>query len=191
MRKAFGNIVLLLGVVSLWACGNVQNEYSTDYQCYFIYDTTIHNGGYLWAAVQPMNYGQFVFVYTKKMYMKSGNSVRYVYANLNGKTDSTAITTAKETNLTYALGAQNGLIIGRSLSGDNMLYAFDRQCPNCIDDYGAYIPLNWSNNGTTVYCRKCKRTYDLNNGGYPQDGGGKKLLRYRISYSGATIFVNN
>lgn len=174
--------------VQLAACDTTQNEYATTYECRFSYDTMLHNTGVLWAAVQAGNFGQWTLVRTD---VRGG--VRYVFAQLaaGGKEEQTAITTERETRQSYILGAYNGLIIGQSMLNGGQLYAYDRQCPNCLTQYGLYkYSLQPVAGGTKVQCPQCHRTYQLDNGGFP-DTDGMKLLRYRAVYNGQVLVVNN
>jgi len=188
-RRLLGMLALLAGACCLPGCEG-DSEYTTEYACYFVFDTTIHNTSIINNALNPLSPGIFVMVSTTLQ-----GSVRYVNAELNdGKTSETvAVTTAKETRLTYKLGAYNGLIIGYGTLTGGELYAFDRQCPNCMKAYNLYkYPLSWTNNGAYVSCKTCGRVYDLNNGGYIVEGdAGVKLSRYQASYNGSALVVHN
>lgn len=168
----------------LASCGG-DEMYNSDIFCYFAYNTSIHNTGLLWATVQPSNYGQFVFVSAPVT-----GGVRYVVAeNSSGETDRVAITTASETRLTYSLGANDGLIIGRNTDG--LLVAYDRQCPNCSREQSLYrYALSFNTSGQSVHCSTCKRDYDLNNNG-SSNNGGRKLDQYIASYNGSMLIVHN
>lgn len=183
MRKI--RTILAAGVVSLLASCSNDTTFTSDIFCYFAYNTSIHNTGLLWAAVQPANYGQFVFVSAPVT-----GGVRYVVAqNSSGTIDQVPITTATETRLNYSLGANNGLIIGRTTDGQ--LVAYDRQCPNCSRETNHYrYSLTFNSVGQTVHCSTCKRDYELNNLGYSTSGG-RKLDQYLVSYNGAMLIVHN
>jgi len=177
----------LAGLLLLCSCSDNENEYSLDYRCYFLFDAEVHNVSVIKNALNPLASGIFVYVTTERR-----NGVRYVLSELNdGKTKGEdALTTEKESRITYALGAYNGLIIGYSSLG-NGLYAFDHQCPNCMAESNLYrYPLTWTNNGQWVYCKNCKRSYDLNNNGYPNSDG-MKLIRYRAEYNGSILIIHN
>ena len=179
---------LLFSAALLFSC-DADNEYDTDHRCFFTFDTSLHITSFIKNALNPLAPGIFVWVYTSQ---KSG--VMVVNAQLNdGKTSSADnITSAKENYTTYILGMNNGLFIGYSSLG-NGLFAFDRQCPNCVSDYNLYkYPLTWANNGQWVRCGQCQRTYDLNNFGVIIDGEkGKKLIRYQANYNGTVLTVRN
>ena len=176
-------------LVLLCSCGETENEYDTSNACFFTFDTQLHNTSIIRHALNPLASGIFVLVTTE---MKSG--VVAVNAELNdGKThEQTLVTTARENYVSYVLGAANGLIIGYSSLG-NGLYAFDRQCPNCVHDFALYkYPLTWSNNGQWLECNNCKRKYDLNNNGFINEGEkGLKLTRYHAYYDGTVLTVKN
>ena len=57
--------------------------------------------------------------------------------NYDNAKDDVALTTARETQFNYYLGANDCIIIGTS-SYDFTLLAWDGQCPNCLSDYGGY-----------------------------------------------------
>jgi len=184
-----GTLMLsLLLTLSLSGC-EADNEYNMNYQCYFTFDTQLHNTTLLRNALNPMAPGIYALVSSAPV-----NGVRTVHIELNdGKnTEDIAITTARENYTTWVLGTNNAIIVGYSSLG-NGLYAFDRQCPNCISDYNLYkYPLSWNNNGQWVQCGKCHRKYDLNNNGFIVEGDkGSKLVRYRANYDGTILSVFN
>lgn len=75
--------------------------------------------------------------------------------------------------------------------------AWDRQCPNCLEQYGGTnYPLEWTGNRQSVICDKCKRIYSLENGTITSGGKSKSdkpLMQYRVTYSGkgTDIYVGN
>ena len=188
--KSLVSAVASLVLAMLVLCGcDADNEYDVSHRCFFSFDTNLHNTSLVRNALNPLASGVFVLVYTTQ---KSGITVVNTQLN-DGKTSGEDyITTAKENYTAYILGTNNGLIIGHSSLG-NGLFAFDRQCPNCISDYNLYkYPLNWTNNGQWVKCNKCQRTYDLNNFGVIIEGDkGSKLIRYKASYDGSLLNVRN
>ena len=107
--------------------------------------------------------------------------------NYDGHAETIAVTTAKESQITYALGANNSLIIGTS-SYDFVLKAYDGQCPNCLsDNTGVNYPLTWQNNGQQLHCAKCRRSYDVNNGVVADGPSGRQLLAYRAAFDGSVL----
>lgn len=120
------------------------------------------------------------------------------------QTETIILSTAKENyaNYTY-LGAgndpkdakKNGFIMG--LSNFSGPVAWDRQCPNCLEQYGGTnYPLEWTGNRQSVICDKCKRIYSLENGTITSGGKSKSdkpLMKYVVDYhgTGSDIHVGN
>ena len=165
----------------LLASCNGESEYSSQHECYFLFDTST---SIIKNALNPLAPGIFA-----RITQAQRNGILYFDAQLNdGKTsESNKITTAIETQRKYVLGIYNGIIVGYSTLG-NGLYAFDNLCPNCYNT-GRYQQLSWDNNGTWVKCSKCQHTYDLNNGGIDNEGG--KLIRYVAQYTGSVLIIHN
>ena len=193
MPKCFSHAlgIMLASIVaafSLSSCDS-ENEYNINYECFFSFDTQLHNTSLLLNALNPLAPGIFA-----QVSYGLNNGVRTISVELNdGKhTELTPITTARENYTTWVLGTNSALIIGFSSLG-NGLYAFDRQCPNCIASYNLYkYPLTWTNNGQWVECKSCKRKYDLNNSGFIVEGDkGSKLIRYKANYDGTMLTVFN
>ena len=98
--------------------------------------------------------------------------------NYDNAKDDVTLTTAREAQFNYYLGANDCIIIGTS-SFDFQLVAYDGQCPNCLSEYGGYnYPMTWQDNGLQLHCAKCNRTYDVNNGVVADGAAGRELLRY-------------
>lgn len=172
------------------SCG-AENSISTQYPCQFIFRTEYHPGSSLETALNGA--GIYTMVSAEKK-----NGVWHIYSSLNdgkNKVDDYTLSTAKENyaNYTY-MGAgkdtksptNNGFILGHS--NFNGYVAWDRQCPNCILQYGGTnYPLAWSGNRQSVTCAKCHRVYSLENGTVTDGGqgkGDKALMRYRVAYAG-------
>ncbi len=89
-----------------------------------------------------------------------------------------------------------GFIVGRSSltelgTGDYPYLCYDLACPNCNynDNIAKALTLE---NGALASCSRCHRTYDLSNGGLVVSGEkGRKLERYRISYTSTAIIIAN
>lgn len=179
-------IYTLLSLLALTACQEAEEEY-TDHQCYFSFNCTYHNASRLLSVVS--SYETFAIVTTEPLSGQTYTVVTSIYGTDDTRDD---ITTAAETQRTRILGLANGLIIGRSAM-DQTLYAFDRQCPNCFKATGfTSSPLQWGGSATTVSCPTCSRKYNLSNGGVISEGEpGDKLLRYRITYDGTFIYIQN
>ena len=107
--------------------------------------------------------------------------------NYDNAKDDVALTTAREAQYSYYLGANDCIIIGTS-SYDFTLLAWDGQCPNCLSDYGGYnYPMTWQDNGHKLHCAKCNRTYDVNNGVVADGTAGRSLLKYYAALDGGLI----
>ena len=190
MQMRLKRIATILSCIILSSCTADEYEYTTDWQCYFLFDTSIHNVCILNNALNPMSSGVFCMVRQEPK-----NDVLHLKMQLqDGKTtDDVAITTAAELRRSCILGASNGIVIGYSTL-DQQLYAFDLQCPNCLKANYPYTKyaMQWTNNGLWLKCNHCHRSYDLNNRGVVASGDdGLKLLRYRASYGGRMLSVHN
>ena len=168
-------ISLILSSSLLTSC-DADNSISTRYPCQFIFRTIYHPGSSIETALQGA--GTYTMISAKK---------------INGET--IVLSTAKENYANYSyLGAgndqkdatKNGFILGTS--NFNGYVAWDRQCLNCILQYGGTnYPLEWTGNRQSVICNKCKRVYSLENGTITSGGQGKEdkmLMQYRVSYTG-------
>ena len=164
---------ILLGGSILSSC-NADNSISTRYPCQFIFRTIYHPGSTIENALQGA--GSYTMVSAKKE-----NYANYSYLGAgNDLKDAT----------------KNGFIMG--LSNFNGYVAWDRQCLNCILQYGGTnYPLEWTGNRQSVICNKCKRVYSLENGTVTSGGKTKEdkpLMQYRVTYSGvigSVITVGN
>lgn len=191
---------ILLGGSILTSC-NADNSISTRYPCQFIFRTIYHPGSTIENALQGA--GTYTMVSAKKV-----NGAWNLYSTPNdgkNKTETIVLSTAKENYANYNyLGAgndpkdakNNGFIMG--LSNFNGYVAWDRQCLNCILQYGGTnYPLEWTGNRQSVICNKCKRVYSLENGTVTSGGKTKEdkpLMQYRVTYSGvigSVITVGN
>jgi hypothetical protein len=154
----------MAGIAMLLLCScDAENSISTKYPCQFYFKSQYHPGTSLETALNGT--GVYTMVSAKKV-----NGAWNIYSTLNdgkNQTETIILTTAKEnyTNYTY-LGAgndpkdakKNGFIMGlTNLSGP---VAWDRQCPNCLEQYGGTnYPLEWTGNRQSVICDKCKRNH--------------------------------
>ncbi len=185
MLFTFLSICLILSSSLLTSC-DADNSISTRYPCQFIFRTIYHPGSSIETALQGA--GTYTMVSAKKI-----NGAWNIYSTLNdGKnhTETIVLSTAKENYANYShLGAGNNLrMLTRTASSSatsnfNGYVAWDRQCPNCIQQYGGTnYPLEWTGNRQSVICNKCKRVYSLENGTITSGGQGKDdkaLMQYR------------
>lgn len=178
--------ILLAGLVCvlLMAC-EADDSVSRAYRCTFIFDATIHPLPCQLTGILG-NSGHFCKVQTSV----TADGIRHLKTtrNYDGATEDIALTTAKESQINFHLGAADCIIIGTS-SYDNALVAYDGQCPNCLADYKeTSYPLTWQSNGLQLHCAKCRRSYDVNNGVIADGPSGKKqLLRYMAAYDGSVL----
>ena len=182
---------ILYIILPLWGMGSCSTdnfEYENKYQCYFSFDCGIHQGSTLQNCLNPISPGLFCMVW-----QEFTGGVNHIKIQLHNKqAEDVAFTTEIEKRRSCILGANNGLVIGCSTLNSGQIYAFDRICPNCVNNNGIKTTLQWENNGLWLKCHKCERVYDLNNNGFIVKGeSGDKLLRYRASYDGKVLFISN
>ena len=95
----------------------------------------------------------------------------------------------------YTLGL-SGFIVGRLSipeigENDTRVVCYDRACSNCYQNYNITKPLVLQVGGYAK-CNSCGRTYNLNDIGTISDGpAGRNLYRYRVSYLGNALIINN
>ena len=184
MRKIIFTIstfILTLLTATFASCGEAEFEYSSA-PCYLIIDNSLHHDATLASALTQYS-GTYV---TITITTKSG--ARYFSFTNNVGKHTESIFNAYDERRSLLLGYNGGLIVGFGNSVDGILYAYDRECPNCFDPNMLPLksrPLSVSENGIAK-CSYCKRQYDLNNGGFISNGDkGKKLTRYSCHATGA------
>ena len=185
---------LVLTLLTLSSC-DAENSISRKFACQFIFHTQNHAGNTLEVALN--GFGTYTFV--SASYQKGVWHILSTPNDGKNTTEDIAITAANEKQYTNGtnLGANNGIIIGHTNFGN--IVAYDRQCPNCINQYGGTnYPLDWNTtNRQMVTCKKCHRTYNLEYGSVEEGEKGDRLMQYLISYSantngtGMVIWVHN
>lgn len=193
--KLFMGLSLLFCACSLLTSCGAEDTVSRKFACQFTFMTQNHAGNTLEVALN--GFGTYTIVSASYK-----NGLWHIYSSPNdgtNKTEDISITVANEKQYANAmnLGANNGIIIGHT--NFNGLVAYDRQCPNCIDQYGGTsYPLEWdSSNRQKVTCKKCHRTYELEYGSVSDGEKGSRLMQYVITYSanntgtGMVIWVHN
>lgn len=174
---------VMLFVVFILAACEAENRISTRFPCNFYFNPKLHPGTSIETALN--NLGNYTFISVKN------NGIWHIYSTLNdGRniTEDIKITTDRTEGWdnrikTHALGANNGIIIGCSNFQGHV--AWDRQCPNCITQYGGVnYPLELNGIRQSVMCKKCKRTYSLDTGAITEGAKGDPLMGYGISYNG-------
>lgn len=182
-------LFLALGLLSLNLLGacDAEDSISRKYPCQFIFKTSFHPGSTIETALNGA--GTYTFISAERK-----NGIWHIYSTLNdgrNKTEDIALSTASENYANYSyMGAgtnkdvtKNGFILGQT--NFNGLTAWERQCPNCIMQYGGTsYPLEWTGNRQSVTCGKCQRVYSLENGTITSGDRGDILMRYRVTYSG-------
>jgi len=154
-----------------------------DYRCSFVFDTSLHPLPCSLTGIMG-NPGHFCIVQSS---IVRGVTQLKATRNYDNATENILLSTEREHQTVIALGANNCIIIGTS-SYDNRLLAYDGQCPNCLKDKGGYsYPLTWQQGGLQLYCNKCSRSYDVNNGTVASGEGGRQLLAYYAAFDGRLI----
>lgn len=118
---------------------------------------------------------------------------RFLFTNAAGKTDPINIMAINS----YYLGV-NGFIVGKPSIPEMgkdvpQVVCFDRVCPNCYTDsnYAITKDVTFSSIGYAK-CKGCDRTYNLMDRGIVSNGQpGRALYRYRVSYIGNALVINN
>ena len=177
MRKiifSISTLILTLLTATFASCGEAEFEYSSA-PCYLIIDNSLHQDATLASALTQYS-GTYV---TITIITKSG--ARYFSFTNNVGKHTESIFNAYDERRSLILGYNGGLIVGYGNSIDGILYAFDRECPNCFDPNMLPLksrPLSVSENGIAT-CSYCKRQYSLNIGGFICKGDkGKKMTKY-------------
>ena len=174
---------VMLFVVFILAACEAENRISTRFPCNFYFNPKLHPGTSIETALN--NLGNYTFISVKN------NGIWHIYSTLNDGRNitedikiSTDQTEGWDNHIkTRALGANNGIIIGRS--NFQGFVAWDRQCPNCITQYGGVnYPLELNGIRQSVMCKKCKRTYSLETGAITEGAKGDPLMGYGIDYNG-------
>lgn len=171
----------------LLAC-DAGNKFSTRYPCSFVFFPSQYPSSALTRALG--NPGDFVIVCPE-----TRQGVTHLVLTPNhGKwaesdTDLAMRTAIGNERVSYnSMGAARGLVIGCSRFFG--LKAFDRQCVNCLNEYGSpRYPLTWStDNDQQLVCTKCHRVYSLEaDDAFPVSGGkqgDEPLMQYKIEVTG-------
>ena len=173
MRGLKKTLLLLICLMMATACADdVQTVYSK-YRADFVYDK-VSTTDPLYKALTGA--GMFCSIYRQggKQYFTSPYET--TYRNLT------------DLNLYQRYVTINGFIVGlanQTEMGTTVLplLCYDRVCPNCYEE-GHNYSLALQENGF-AYCSRCKRKYNLNDGGLIAEGdNGLKLIRYHIMYDG-------
>ncbi len=179
--KRIRNILILAALSCLAACNDdVQGTYS-DYPAYFVYGN-VNTVPQLNAALNSP--GIYVTIRLDRN--------RFLFTDEGGHTTPV---NAAAGNSSVRMGIA-GFIVGLpsipELGGTTSLpVCYDLACPNCYSAYNIARTLQLKEGGHAG-CASCGRIYDLNSQGIIASGdNGISLFRYRITYSGNTMVVNN
>ncbi len=180
MKRLLGRLCLVLCLAS---CSGTDGIFSS-LPAYFVMDNVLQ-APVLYTSLQSM--GEFCTV--------RATGGKYEFASPTQKTPSYV-------NITQ-LGSLSGFYMG--LSGfvvglphipemghdQSRVVCYDLACPNCYRDYNVTKRMTLQEGGFT-HCTSCSRTYTLNDMGLVAKGeAGHSLIRYRVSYAGHTLVINN
>lgn len=182
--------VFLLAAPLLVACSADSFDFSS-LHAYFVFDNSVHQDPTLQSALNPMSPGVFCRIHEGS---EGGALFIYFESNQSNKTTK-AKENADDLRRTRAIGVYNktGVIVGYgNLSSPATLYAYDSQCPECYAKTNMVAYKLSINSKGFATCANCKREYDLNNNGICKTGG-KKLIKYRATSTGAlgVLSINN
>lgn len=179
-KKALLSLSLFFGAIVSGGLLSCTDSYTfSSYPCYLVIDNSVHQDATLASAMNAMSPGVFCMVTADE----AGKKFRF---KNNLGLESAKTFNAIDQRRTRALGMNNGLIIGYG-SLDNVLFAYDRECPNCFDPSAVPVrtkPLSLGQDGYAT-CQVCHRRYNMNSGGFCESEGGlKPLTRYHVSTTG-------
>ena len=147
MRKIIFTIstfILSLLTMMFSSCGEAEFEYSSA-PCYLIIDNSLHHDATLASALTQYS-GTYV---TIAITTKSG--ARYFSFTNNVGKHTESIFNAYDERRSLLLGYNGGLIVGYGNSIDGVLYAYDRECPNCYDLTGTPIAGELTTDAYNLY----------------------------------------
>ncbi len=183
---------LLLGIILvIMGCSKAENEYST-WPCRFAYDNSRHVDPVLGAAINEGARGVFCIIT-----QDTRKGAKWLTFQLADGMQSEQMETAIEQQANFILGINNGIIVGFQTfvtAPNGGFVGYDIQCPNCARNENNLVNPNYrvtvSSSGIAT-CSKCKKTYDLNNGGIIQNGvqGDTGLEKYVAVTDGQHISV--
>lgn len=177
-------VAVLLSMVLLASCksGETNNKY-----CNLRARLNIENvtqAPVLFTACESM--GEYCTVKT--------DGQRFLFTDATNHTSAINITAMTGYSGFY-LGL-SGFIVGKLMipeMGEDVVrvVCFDLACSNCYQAYNITKPLVLLTSGYAK-CNNCQRSYNLNDCGTISDGQpGRNLYRYRVSYVGNTLVINN
>jgi nitrite reductase/ring-hydroxylating ferredoxin subunit len=150
-------------------CSGAEAEYST-WPCRFAFDRLNPT---LATSLNAGSRGVFCLITEQ---VQKGRKY-LLFQNNIGLTSEPEPETAEEVQAKFILGLNNGIIVGfQTLITEPYggFVAYDVQCPNCVRNENNTINPNYRVTMDTkgiATCPKCKKTYDMNNGGIITNGG--------------------
>ena len=192
MRQwAVGFWLLTVGSL-LSACSSADQEYSS-WPCRFAYDNSIHLVTELSISLNAGSRGVFCLITEQ---VQKGQK-HLIFQSSNGDKSNPIPETAEEAQAKFILGLNNGIIVGfQTLITDPYggFVGYDVQCPNCVRNENNTINPNYRVTMDTkgiATCPKCKKTYDMNNGGIITNGseGDTGLQKYVAMTDGMHVSV--
>ena len=169
MRQLLVGIWLLAVGCLLSGCSGAEAEYST-WPCRFAFDRLNPT---LATSLNAGSRGVFCLITEQ---VQKGRKY-LLFQNNIGLTSEPEPETAEEVQAKFILGLNNGIIVGfQTLITEPYggFVAYDVQCPNCVRNENNTINPNYRVTMDTkgiATCPKCKKTYDMNNGGIITNGG--------------------
>lgn len=187
-------------VVSFWllavncllsGCSSAEQEYTT-WPCRFAYDNSIHLDATLSTSLNAGSRGVFCLITEQAQKGK-----KYLRFQDNNGSSSEQPESEEEKMAKFILGLNNGIIVGFQtlITEPNGGFAgYDVQCPNCVRNENNSINPNYRvsmDSKGIATCPKCKKTYDLNNGGLVTNGaeGDTGLQKYVAITDGMHVSV--
>lgn len=183
MKRIRSFFVAGMAMLGLFACkDNVENKYA-GFPAYFVHKY-VNTVPQLNAAMNSLG------VYAT---IRADRGV-YVFTGENGH--STQVNATAVDNYTAFNMGIAGFVVGLPHTPEpgaeiSVPVCFDLACPNCYTDLHIERALQLKEGGYAS-CSSCSRVYNLNSQGVVSSGdSGSSLFRYRITYSGNVMAINN
>lgn len=182
MKRILSTLCLAL-TMCLPACDSADSIFSR-LPAYFVMENVLQ-APVLYTSLQSM--GEFCTI------RATGN--KYEFASPTQKTPSYVNATQLSSMSGFYMGL-SGFVVGLphipEMGQDySRVVCYDLACPNCYHNYNVTKRMTLREGGY-IHCASCDRTYNLNDLGLITEGeAGKPLFRYRVSYSGHTLVINN
>ena len=181
--KRLGRLLSLIALPLLSACNPSDGIFSR-LPAYFVMENVLQ-APVLYTSVQSM--GEFCTI--------RATGGKYEFASPTQRTPSYVNITHQSGLSGFYMGL-SGFVVGLphipEMGQDHSrVVCYDLACPNCYNDFNTTKRMTLKEGGYTE-CTTCGRTYNVNDMGIVTQGeAGKSLIRYRVSYSGHTLVINN